>query len=238
MGTINLLYKDSYPITDRISITIPKVGEVVDHEELYYSMLSSLTCMPYDMMVQLDDVGIDFTKITEYELFLLMFDGMKGLDTSMIFGDLDITKFQVFQHKENGNVVLYDKDDDIVIDRGIQVQIAATLRKINHLEKNRRKPGNEDAKEYLLKREREKQKRRKNRSYDSQLEGLIIAMVNTEQFKYDFQSVRDMTLYQFNESVYQVVKKVDYQNLMHGVYSGTVKVSDISQDKLNWLTNK
>ena len=85
MSTINLLYKRRYDITDKIYIAIPTVGEVVDKEDEYYSMVAALTSMPIDMMVQLDEIGIDFTKITEYELFIMLFHGLQVQDTSRIF---------------------------------------------------------------------------------------------------------------------------------------------------------
>lgn len=238
MSTINLLYAKDYRINDKIKIVIPTVGEVIDNEDEYYGLVSALTSMPVDMMVQLDDVGIDFTEISDYELFLLLFGGIRDQDTHLVFGDLDLSRFQLATNPQNGNVILADVENDIRIDRLIYQQIAATLRKINHLEKNRRKPGNADAKEYMLTRARERQKRRQNRKSESQLESLIVAMVNTEQFKYGFEGTRELSIYQFNESVRQVIKKVDYDNRMHGVYSGTVDVKGLSQDDLNWLVHK
>ena len=237
MGVINLLYKREYPITDKIKIMIPTVGEVIEHEEEYFQLVTALTSVPYDMMVQLDDIGVDFTKIDEYELFLILFSGIRFNDTSLIFGDLSIQNFETVVNTKTGQVVLYDEKNDIVIDQGIQNQIAATIRKINHLEKTMKKAGNDEAREYLIKRERTKMKRRQGRQQFSQLEQLITAMVNAEQFKYNYETAKGLTIYQFQESVHQIINKVDYDNLMHGVYAGTVKVSDISQDKLNWLSH-
>lgn len=236
--TNNLLYKHSIPINDYISIYVPTVGEIIDHEDAYYNLVSVLTAMPIDLLVQLDDAGIDFTSINEYELFLLMFAGFKSQDTSLIFGDLDLSKFKIAVNEDNGTVVLLDEEHDIKIDRAIHGQIAGVLRKIHHLEKNRRKPANDEAKQFMLKRARDKMKRRKNRKEDSQLESLIVAMVNTEQYKYDFEGTRELSIYQFNESVRQVIKKVDYDNRMYGVYTGTINAKELSQDDLNWLTHK
>lgn len=238
MPTQNLLYKKQYPINDSISIVIPSVGQILDDEDGYYGLVSILTAMPVDLMVQLEDAGIDFTSINEYELFLLMFAGLKSQNTSLVFGDLDLSKFKMAVNEQNGNIVLLDEEHDIIIDRAIHSQIAGVLRKIHHLEKNRRKPANIEAKEYMLKRARDKMKRHRNRKEVSQLESLIIAMVNTEQYKYDFEGTRELSIYQFNESVRQVIKKVDYDNRMYGVYAGTVNAKDLSQDDLNWLTHK
>lgn len=238
MSTINLLFQKRYDINEHIGIVIPTVGQVIDNEDLYYNLVSVLTAMPVDMMCQLSDAGIDFTEISEYDLFLILFNGLKSMDTSLIFGDLDLSKFEMAVNEQNGNVVLIDNENGIRIDRAIHGQIAATLRKINHLEKNRRKPANEEAKQYMIKRARDKMRLHKNRKEESQLESLIVAMVNTEQYKYDFEGTRELSIYQFNESVRQVIKKVDYEHRMYGVYTGAIDVKGLSQDDLNWLTHK
>ena len=238
MATLNLLYKQEYAINDHIKIQIPTVGEVLDNEDDYYTMVTMLTAMPIDMMVQLDDIGVDFTAINEYELFLLLFNALKDKDTSLIFGDLDLKPFKSVINQQNDTIVLRNKETGVVIDRGIQGQIASVLRKVHNLKRNNRKPANQEAREYMLQREREKMRRRNRRVNDSQLEELIVAMVNTEQFHYGFEGTRELSIYQFNESVRQVIKKIDYDNRMHGVYAGTVNAKELSQDDLNWLTHK
>lgn len=233
-----MLYQQQFAINDYIKVMIPYVGDIIDNEDAYYNLVSIITAMPIDMMVQLDDVGIDFTTINEYELFLIMFAGLKEQDTSLIFGDLDLSKFTYDENKQNGQIILIDHESGIKIDKVIHSQIADVLRKIHHLEKNRRKPANEEAKAYMLKRARDKQRRHRNRTQDSSLESLIVAMVNTKEYKYDFEGTRELSIYQFNESVRQVIKKVDYDNRMYGVYTGTINPKDLSQDDLNWLTHK
>lgn len=235
----SLLFRRDYPINDKIVIMIPTVEEIIDFGESdYYSLVSSMTSMPIDMMVELDDIGIDFTEITEYELFILMFNSIKGRDTHLVFGDLDLSGFELAVNKDNGEPVLYDPVNNIVIDRSIQVQIAESLRRIHHLDKNNKKPGNNAAKEYLIERARLKRKRKKKSRNSPQLESLIVAMVNTEEFKYNFEEVKHLSIYQFNESVKQIIKKVDFNNRMIGVYAGTVNPKELSQDDLNWLTHK
>jgi len=237
MALRNLLYKQSYAINDYIKIVIPTVGEVVDDEDNYYSLVSVLTAMPIDMMVQLDDAGIDFTSINEYELFLLTFEGIKAQDTHLIFGDLDLKNFKIAVSEQNGLPLLVDESSGIVIDRAIHGRIADTLRVIHHMKKNTRKPANTEAQKYLIERARKKMRRKKNKAEGSYLESLIIAMVNAEQYKYNFEETRDLSIYQFNESVRQIIKKVDYDNRMHGIYAGTISVKDCSQGDLNWLTH-
>ena len=230
------LYSRSCPVNDSISIVIPTVGQIIEDERAYYNLITAITATPIDFMVQLDDIGVDFSKISSFELFLIFFKEVQKLDTSLVFGDLDLSKFEAAINQKNGNVVLIDRENNIVIDRAIHDQICRVIRKINHLEKNNRKPINEEAKKYMIERARVKQRRAAKRPYKSQLEDLIVALVNTEQYKYGYNETLDLTIYQFNASVYQIVKKINYDNTMIGCYAGTINAKELSQDQLNWLT--
>lgn len=210
----------------------------MEDEESYNRLITTITATPSDFMVRLDDIGIDFSTITSFELFLIMFNEIKQMDTSLVFGDLDLTKFEMAVNKQNGEMFLIDEEKDIRIDKAVHDQICRVIRKINHLEKNDRKPANEEAKKYMIERARIKQRRSARKPYKSQLEELIIAMVNTEQFKYDFNGTLDMTVYQFYASLNQIIRKTTFDNLMIGVYAGTVNAKELDQNQLNWITSK
>ena len=238
MATLNLLYKKNFVINDYISIRIPRVEKILKCEDDYYSVVSMLTAMPVDLMVQLDDIGIDFAAINEWELFTFLFGTLKDCDTSLIFKGVDLKSFKPAIDPKNSNLIFVDPHTGAKIDRTIHREIANALRKIHHIDKNNRKPANNEAKAYMIERARSKQRRRRKRISDSQLESLIIALVNTEQFNYKFDDVRKLSIYQFNESVRQTISKIDYDNRMHGVYAGTISAKDLSQDDLNWLIHK
>lgn len=238
MATLSFLYRKDYSVNDYVQVVIPTVGDILRDEDEYYGMVTAFTAMPIDLMVQLDDLGIDFTEVTDYDVFLLLFNGIKNSDSSLIFCDLNLSNFEITQNPETGDMFLINSTNGLIIDRAIYNQVSAVLRKMHHIEKNRRKPANEDARKYMLERAREKQKRNKNRKTGSQLESLIVAMVNAPEFKYNYESAKELTIYQFNESVRQIIKRVDYNNRMFGVYSGTINAKEMSQDDLNWLIHK
>lgn len=234
----NILFKHEVPINDQITIKIPTVEEVMDDEENYYGLVAAFTAMPIDMMVQLDDLGIDFTTIDEWQLFQLLFPGIQQQDTSLIFGDLDLSKFEYAVNQNNQELMFADLETGNMIDKGIYLMISDMLRKINHTEKNTKRPGNKEAKDYLIERERRKMKRRKNKAYESQLEPLVVAMVNHNHFKYKFDEVSELTIYQFNESLRQIMHTVNYENIMRGVYAGTISTSDMKKEDLTWIMQK
>lgn len=237
--TKNYLYARSIPVgKTKISIHVPTVREIIESEEIYYNHISAVLASPIDYMVQLDDKGIDFERLNSFELFLMFFEGFKTEDLSLIFEGLDLNNFEFAINEQNGMLVLLDRKNDITIDRAVHEEICIELRKINHLEKDIRKPGNEEAKKYMIERARKKQRNAARKQKKSQLEELIIALVNTEQFKYGYEEVLDLTIYQFNASVYQIIKKINYDNTMIGCYAGTINAKELSQNQLNWLTSK
>lgn len=234
-----LLYANSYDINEHISIHIPTVGEIMDSGDLYDSIICTIVATPYDLMVQLDDIGIDFSKITDFDLFCLLFNQLQSVDTSMVFGDLDLKGFKPAMNKENDMIVLLNEETGVVIDKLIHATIADFLRKILCIKKNDKRPGNEDARLYMIEKERRKQKRakRKKQSERSQLENLIIALVNTAEFPYNYQTVRDISIYQFYTSLHQISHKVNYDNTMVGVFAGTVKLDDLPKEDRTWIMN-
>lgn len=230
-----LLYSDRYDINDKLYVRIPLVGEVLENEDKYYETVYTIIATPYDLMVQLDDNGIDFTKISSFDLFCLLFGHMKELDTSLVFGDLDMSKFTIAVNTQNGSHVLRDEEHDITIDRAIHGQICACLRKILNIPKTEKTPGNEEARLYMLQKARKKAKRKKKQQPESQLEDTIIALVNTAEFPYDYESVKGITIYQFYASLKQIVHKVKFDKTMIGVYAGTVQFDKLSNDERSWI---
>lgn len=235
----SLLKLSSVDIVPNLSIRIPTVGEILEDEQKYYSLISSLTATPFQYMVQLDDMGIDFTAITDYQLFMMLFPSFAQDDMSILFGDLDLSDIAIFEKRENNTFILYSPQNDIMIDELIYSQIVDCIRKINSLTKEMRKPGNDEAKEFRINLERKKQKRNARKTYEPYLEKLVVALVNRPEFKYNFEQVENLTIYQFNQSFEQIKTSINFDNTMIGVYAGTVDTSKIkNRSCLSWLPIK
>lgn len=231
------LYQRSIEISDAISIAVPTVGQIIDNEDDYYQVVCMMVATPYDMMVQLDDAHIDFTKIDDYELFILLFENLRAMDTSLIFGELDLSGMKVARFEGTGELILTDEERGITIDRVVHAKLCDSIRSMLHMEKNNKKPGNEETRKYLIERERKRQKRAKGKRKDSQLENYIVALVNTGEFPYNYETVRDITIYQFYASLSQIAHKIKYDNTMVGYYAGTIKFEDLAPADRTWIQN-
>ena len=233
----SLLNLSSIEIIPNLSIRIPTIGEILEDEQHYYNLISSITATPFQYMVQLDDMGIDFTTISDYELFKMLFLIYTKSDLSILFGDLDMSDFSMYIGKNN-DTFIYSPNKNIEINEKVYNDLVDTIRKINLLEKVKYKPGNESARKYLLEKERKKQKRNAKKKQEPYLERLVIALVNTSEFPYDYGSCMDLSIYRFNQSFKQIQHKIAFDNTMAGVYAGTVDTSKLgNKDILSWIPN-
>lgn len=235
----SLLKLDKIDIVPKIHIRIPTVDEILNDEQSYYSLISSLTATPFQYMVQLDDIGIDYQTITDYELFLMLFPSFARSDISILFGDIDLSDILVRKSNQNDTEILYSQKNNIIIDELIYTQIVDCIRKINNLKRDNRTSGNKEAKEFRIKLERKRQKRNANKPYEPYLENLVVALVNNNDFPYDYDSCMDLSIYRFNQSFNQIQHKTNFDKTMIGVYAGTIDTSKIKDRScLTWIPIK
>ena len=70
---LQLYFGDDYIINDKIKISQPTIGEIVDFGEAqYFSVIHTITAIPSDMKSQLWDLGIDWMEIEDFELFMML----------------------------------------------------------------------------------------------------------------------------------------------------------------------
>lgn len=231
----SLLKLSSVEILPNLSLRIPTVGEILEDEQHYYSLVSSLTATPYQCMVQLDDMGIDFTQLSGFELFMIMFPALTENDIGILFGNTDLSDIRR-QNPENGAPFLYSRKNDLAIDESVYGRITDLIRRINGLKKETRRPGNEEARKFRIDLERKKQRRNAGRPYEPFLEKLVVALVNRPEFKYNYEQAEQLTIYQFSQSFEQIKTSINFDHTMTGVYAGTIDVSKIrDRSCLTWL---
>jgi len=235
----NLLKSNEYRINDKISVHVPTVNEIFEFgDQKYYSIAQSLISRPYDMCAELDEIGIDYKSLTEFKLFSLILLSLAGSeeDTSILFPNLNLRNFTETINNQNGENILWNEKDNIIIDRMIALEVCNAIRKIHFWEALMTKAGNEEAERYKIERARMKKKRRAKKPYISFLENMVISLVNTEEFPYNYETVMDISIYKLNASWRQIQKKKHWEQTMNGVYFGSVDINKIDTEKISWLS--
>lgn len=231
---------EDYVISQHITIHQPSLSEICDYgEREYYSMIYQLTATPQSMKVQLWDMGIDYTKITPFELFYgILYKLYSQEKTSILFGNLDFTKFQVMQRIDDKSIFLYQVIDNqpVTVDEFTYSIIVNYLRQVHDIRKDEKMPANETTKMILIEDAREEYERNKSFEYHSQLKNMISAMVNCEGFKYNHSEVWNMKINAFMDSVKRITKIKNADLLLQSGYSGFgVNLKEISNKQLDWL---
>ena len=239
---------EDYKINDKIKIHIPTLGEICDYgEDEYFGLVYQITATPSDMMWQLDEMGIDFTKIDNFTLFsqLTCFktDEMEEEDfqmntdrTSILLGDLNLFDFKLMQDLSNNEPCLYDPITDNKIDGYTYKIICDCLRKIHFLEEHIEIPANESTRIVLIEDAKERYMMNKNKKHGSYLVNLISAMINSTGFKYNHSQVWDMKINAFMDSVKRISKIQNANLLLQSGYSGFgINLKEVSDKQINWL---
>ena len=259
---------EDFVVSDHIVIHQPTLSEICDYgERNYYNMIYQLTSTPQSMKSQLWDIGIDYTKlidylnnhykylvkynqliylykfhyteITPYQLFYnFLYKIYPQEQTSIIFGDLDLTNFQVMQRKDDKSIALcqYIDNDLVIIDEFTYNMIVDYLRAVHNIEKDERMPANESTKMILIEDDRDAIEINQRKEYHSQLKNLISSMINCEGFKYNHSQVWDMKINAFMDSVKRVSKIKNANLLLQSGYSGFgINLKDVDKKQLNWL---
>lgn len=241
---LKIYHGKDFIVSKHILIHQPTLDEICEYGERdYYSMIQNLTATPQTMKVQLWDMGIDYTKITPYQLFYnIIYKLYPEEKTSIIFGNLDFTKFQIMQNNDDNSTFLYQyvEDDnspkEIVIDEYTYNIITDYLRQVHCIQKDEKIPGNNSTKMILIEDDREEMERNKNKEYHSQLKNMISAMINSEGFKYNHHEIWNMKINAFMDSVKRISKIKNANLLLQSGYSGFgVNLKEVSNKQLDWL---
>lgn len=231
---LQLYFGDDYVINDYIKITQPLIGEVVDYGEAqYFSMVHTLTAIPSDMKSQLWDLGLDWTEMDDFELFMMLVQTLTPDKTSILFGDLDFSKLKPFKNNQNGDIVLADKETGIIIDKMIYLRIMSYLRKLHNITPKVEKAANKMTKKVLIEEDRQKILLAKDKPFKSYLLPLISAIKVKQGYTKDY--VRNMGLYEFFDDIAraQVINSADH--LLSGAYSGMMDLKKVNKQEFNWM---
>ena len=235
----HIIRGEDYRINQFINIHNPTLREVCDFgESEYTALVGALTARPYDLMVQLDDAGINYMDVSDYQVFLDVFPSLSLEQSRILLGDLSPSSYQIAVHNETKRVVLINPETQSIIDEAIYIDMVNFVRKIHYIdEKIEFDAGNETTRKYLIKRARKKQKKNNGQVQSSVYSDMISALVNTPGCKYDYSSIFNLTISQFYNSFLRVNKLKALDNTLHGVYAGTISYNDLNKSDLNMASN-
>lgn len=263
---LKIFFGEPFKVNDYITIHQPSIGEVLEFgEKKTFSTVVAFTGNTTLYRLQLWDLGVDWNKITNFDLFCMLAPNIPKEDTGLLFGDLDFTKFQVYQkqwpdgvppseYDENGEKraewelrpesVLYDAENDIMIDEMLYLQIREYLREVFDQHPKDEFARGKYTKESMIDEERTKIKiaeRKRARGEvddygDSYLLPLISTLAMYPGFKYKTKELKELGIAEFMSSVKKMQVMENTSALLKGMYGGFLDTSKIdTRTELNWF---
>ena len=234
---LKLYFGDDIIINDRIKLSQPKIGEIVEFgERHFYYVLSLLTCIPSDMKSELWDANkTDWQTVDDFELFVMLTRNLKSEDTRLFLGDIDLSKMEPCLNQQNNQMCLYNEETDIVIDKIIYTKIVTYIREMFNIHPKIEKAKNKRTFNVLIEDDRFRKSLHKDEKYKSNLLPLISSMLNSPGFKYKKEELREVGIVEFMDSVQRISTIVSTTALLQGMYSGMVDTSKIPKEQFNWL---
>ncbi|MEG1562304.1 MAG: hypothetical protein RR365_01005 [Bacteroides sp.] len=233
--SLQMYFGEDYIINDFISIRQPTVGDVINMgEQKYYSTVYLLTTISSDIKSILWDMGYDWTELSDFEMFYLMTRNLNSADTRIFFGDLNLSEFKMFR-RDDGELLMVNPSNNVTINKYIHFKISTYLCALHSIKKKPELPGNKHTKIILIQDDRIKRRAKSDCSYKSQLLPLVSSMVNSAGFKYSINSIKDLKIYAFMDSVMRVQAIKSADHLTSAYYSGNIDTKKFDTKKLNWL---
>lgn len=239
---LNLYRGSAIGICSGIALHIPTLSEICEYGETrYYQMVTTLCSTGIDFCWQLDEMGIPFDEISDYQLFCQLLRKYYTADDSRIlFGSrLDLSKMKICVDQKN-NILLIQReegnDDDIMIDEDTYFKIAGCLRAIHHLKRDDRVAGTNSCRRAFIEDAKMEYEARKLEPAKSTLLPMISTMVNSEGFKRNDKTVWDMNIFAFMDSVKRISKIKNADLLLRSGYSGFgVDLKKVRKEELNYM---
>jgi hypothetical protein len=230
---LRLYLGDEVKIADGVSVKCPSIGQIAKYGEANYFGVAQMLCAtPSSYKVQLDDMKLDWMKVSDFELFIMLSQGLKPEQTSLLLGDLDLSSLKPYAMNDGEEVVLSNSDHSIIINEVIYNILVEYLRKIHGFKKQVDKAGNDITKMVLLRVARDDAKKAANKPYKSFLTPLISAVKCRMGYTVDY--VKSMNIYEFMSDLSRlnVIQQADAA--LSGMYSGFVDTKRMDKTVLDW----
>ena len=225
-------------IANGITLYQPTIGDIASYNESeYFSMAQTLTASPSAMKVALDDMKLDYMKVEDFQLFMMLCQSLTPDKTKPLLGDLDLTKFRPHQLKDSDEVVLVNEQTDengepIIMSSIIYEVLVTYIRKMHGFKKQVDKAGNAITRKVLIDEDRKAAQRNKDKPYKSFLLPLVSSLQGRQGYTKEY--ICNMGLYEFMNQINRVQIIVQADAALGGMYSGFVDTKKMDKTVLDW----
>ena len=172
----------------------------------------------------------------EEELKMISEDDLEDMlinPLELVLGGTDLADFTPCTDTTNDQVILYDMEHDVTIDRVVYMRIVDAVRKIHGMKRNNEMPGNERTRLDLIEDARDEAMMAANKPYKSVLKPLVSALAVYCGMVGD-DRIWNMPVNMFLDNIKRANKIQDSTLLLQGAYSGFASLKGVDRNRLDW----
>ena len=151
---------------------------------------------------------------------------------SLVLKDIDLADFEKYED-QNGQKILYNKEEEITIDRFVYARMVNAVRQIHGFKRNNQLPANERTKMDLIEDARDEYMAASSQPYKSTLKPLVSAL-SAKCGQCGDDRIWNMKINMFFDSIKRIYRIQDAELLLQGAYSGFASLKGIDKNRLDW----
>ena len=184
--------------------------------------------------------GIDWCELKDFELFCMLYKNINFSVSSLLFGDLDFSKFELRNKKiddDHETLVLWNEEQNVEINEEVYQHFHQYICTAMNIEPEEKFTKQQTTKEWLIEKEKAKinNHAKKHDETEFSIQPLVSACVNHPGFKYKLSEVKEMNIFEFYDSVKRLQIYENATACLRGLFSGFVDGSKINPDQYNFM---
>lgn len=239
---MSLLRGDGLTCHNGLKVKQPTINEIYDDIGLdnWWKIVNLFTVIPYDYMVALYDMGITYKEISNYDLFIIIYNSFQNKEfieaLNYLFSE-DFNNYRITKNPQNGEYVIVNSKGKTIIDMLTYKELSDFFKKINSIEKKEKYNfGNEASMKKYIAKEKKKLKKKalSTKKDDDWLEDIISSVCWSSENSYTLEEIYNLKIYQLMNGLKRINKSRDVYYKTMAVYNGHIDKNKIKDSDLNW----
>lgn len=241
---LRMYFGEDYVINEKIKIHQPSIQDFIDseNESDIYGVITPFVSNTTAYRLQLWDMGIDWNKISNLELFSILIKSIDFNYSKLIFGDIDFSTFNLYQKQvnEETTLTLYSQEFDLEIDEDTRNKMCKYIQfMFNSFPPEEEFTSSKTLKQDLINKDRQKLIQKKKEISENKNQQSLLSMIsfylNHPGCKYKKNELREVGYFEFMYNIQRLQIYESTRALFGGLYSGMCDLSKVNPNEFNFM---
>ena len=236
---LKMYFGYDYTTKNGIIIRQPTLGEIIEvGEKKFYETLNVFVANPTSFRLPLWKMGIDWCKLTDFELFCILYQNIDKDICKLFLPECQIYDYKVYSEQideDTSDVVLYNPENESIIRNIDYLEISQYLRTMFNIFPKIEYAAGKATRESIIWEDEQNANKNKDEGYSSSLQPLVSSCLNHPGFKYKKSELKEVGICEFMDSVNRLQVYENTRALLSGSMSGFCDTSKVPKESFNFM---